>query len=348
MAQIQRYFDEFHKAIALGRFDEEATLREKRDIIRNKLQDKLPAQFEEAGEESPSFGFADQGSYALGTGIKPVSGDYDIDQGLYFDVTENDYPDPIVLKKRVRDALQGQTKSVAIRRSCVTVFYQREGEEIYHVDLAVYRSPDAGGAPKLAKGKEFSQTENKFWELSDQSGFVEWVRDGFDEDGRSQLRRLIRYMKRWKDERFDSTGNGAPTGIALTVALRSSFSPHYSDTLARKADDLAALKSGIDNRIAQFSTYVDGDGASYHRTEVRLPVQPYCDLLERLTDAQSENLYQRLLTLREALVGAQQDVDPVEACTKLRGEFGDDFPVPEPEDTASKAAPTILGSSASA
>ena len=65
------------------------------------------------------------------------------------------YPDPVLLKQRVHEALEGHTKDVQLRRSCVTVFYQREGEPIYHVDLAVYSeaSQNADGQSRIAKAK---------------------------------------------------------------------------------------------------------------------------------------------------------------------------------------------------
>lgn len=139
MAEVQKQFEKFNGTIRLGRFDEEKTLQEKRDIIREKLRAKLPAVFEKYGEKCPAFDFADQGSYGIGTGIKPLNGDFDIDQGMYFKVSKKDY-DPVVLKERVREALDGHTKEVRIRRPCVTVFYQRQGEPIYHVDIAVYHT----------------------------------------------------------------------------------------------------------------------------------------------------------------------------------------------------------------
>lgn len=348
MAQVQKYFEEFHGAIRLGRFDEESTLREKRDVIKQKLRDKLPGQFDSHDEICPTFRFADQGSYALGTGIKPVAGDFDIDQGMYFELSDGQYDDPVVLKKRIRDALEGHTKKVAIRRACVTVFYQRAGEDQYHVDVAVYREGVSGGLPKIAKGKEFSAPENHVWEISDPSGLASWVTAGLNDAERGQLRRLVRYLKRWKDENFAGAGNGAPTGIALTVAARSNYSARYLDVLAGKLDDLAALKFAIDGVLGTFVTYIDEVGSQFHRAKIQLPVQPYNDLLVKLTDKQCEELHQKLLKLKDAMIEAEQAVDPVDACKKLKAVFGPDFPVPDPSDTASKAVPTILGSSASA
>jgi len=348
MAQVQKYFEEFHEAIRLGRFDEESTLREKRDIIRQKLRNSLPKEFADHEEDAPAFRFADQGSYALGTGIKPIAGDFDIDQGLYFELVDGQYPDGVVLKQRIRDALEGHTQKVLIRRSCVTVFYQRADEDQYHVDLAVYREGAFGGVPRIAKGKEFSEATNRTWEPSDSAGLSDWFTGTLSDTERTQLRRLVRCVKRWKDENFAAEGNAAPTGIALTVVVRSNFAPQYLDALAGKVDDLRTLKSAVEATISSFVLYLEGDGTQYHRARVQLPVQPYNDLLAKLTNNQCQQLYENLVKLKDALADAERAVDPVDACKKLRAVFGADFPVPDPADTAAKAAPTILGSSASA
>lgn len=119
MSTIQRQLDQFDKQIMLGRFEENAILREKRDIIRNKLKERLPGVFEQHEEACPEYYWRDQGSYEMGTGIIPLEGDYDIDQGLYFMVSTDSYPDPVVLKKRVYEALDGHTSRVEVRRPCV-------------------------------------------------------------------------------------------------------------------------------------------------------------------------------------------------------------------------------------
>jgi hypothetical protein len=83
MADVQAQFEQFDSAIRLGRFKENATLRAKRDILQQRLREKLPAVFAAHGEACPGFCFADQGSYDMDTGVKPLSGEFDIDQGLY-------------------------------------------------------------------------------------------------------------------------------------------------------------------------------------------------------------------------------------------------------------------------
>ena len=46
------------------------------------------------------------------------------------------------------------------------------------------------------------------------------------------------------------------------------------------------------------------------------------------------SLKEKLEILLIALKAADNEVDPVEACKKVKAEFGDDFPVPVSEDTA--------------
>ena len=42
----------------------------------------------------------------MGTEVKPIDKDYDIDVGLRFNVNKNDYEDPLTLKKQIRDILK--------------------------------------------------------------------------------------------------------------------------------------------------------------------------------------------------------------------------------------------------
>ena len=120
MKNLQKQFDEFHDTIKLRRFEHNSTLREKRDIVLSKLDDRLPNVFEEHEEDLPEYDTKDLGSYAMGTGNKPVDEDFDIDQGIFFHVPKREY-NPVFLKERIHEALDGHTEKVRIRRSCVTV-----------------------------------------------------------------------------------------------------------------------------------------------------------------------------------------------------------------------------------
>jgi len=352
MADVQKHFEQFNDTIKLKRFDQNQTLREKRDIVQSKLKDRLPQVFADHKEEYRVPRFRDQGSYEMGTGIKPLHGDYDIDQGVYFDVSTEDYEDPVTLKKRVHEALDGHTKRVEIRRSCVTVFYQQDDEPIYHVDLAVYSngSANADGKSKLAKGKVGSLEENKFWEISNPQKLSEAILGMFpDSVERAQFRRLVRYLKRWRDKKFSLDGNGKPSGIALTVAVSNLLQPVITDTFSGRADDLTAITNVVRSMINSFSyTISEETGNIVERFVTKLPIDPYGDLFERMTDNQMSVFKERLETLLETLEVASELSDEIEACKELRRQFGDDFPVPEEKEASRIHGRAIVSSSSSA
>lgn len=349
---LQKQFEAFLEAIKLSRFEENQILREKRDIIKEKLESRLPEVFKKYGEVCPAFSFRDQGSYEMGTGTKPLDGDYDIDQGLYFLVSTADYPDPVVLKKRVHEALDGHTQEVRIRQSCVTVFYQQADEPIYHVDIAVYSDGqmNADGSDRLAKGKMYSTGEYRFWEVSDPQGLSDTLLMYFEEGtDRDQFRRIVRYLKRWKDVNFSCDGNAAPRGIALTILAYDHLQPSYTDDFDHDADDLEALRILVRAALSRFNyVWDDAEQKSVRRLAATLPVKPWNDLFERMTNCQMQDFEHWLKDLLEALDAAAVEVDPVEACQSLQGVFGMDFPVPLKEETAKRLAPAIISSSSSA
>jgi hypothetical protein len=301
----------------------------------------------------PSYESFNQGSYEIGTGVEPLDSDYDIDVGLMFQVAVNDYDDPVEVKQWVYDALEGHTKRVEMRRPCVTVFYEKEGEPVYHVDLAVYseKSCNSDGKDYLAKGKLNSAIEHRIWEEAHPKELSDLIKNRFTGDDGKQFRRTIRYLKRWKDIKFSSDGNAAPIGIAITVAayywfrvnkvLVDAFQGKYS------YNDLKALKEFVDSMLAQFRN-VCHEGEWAERLTVILPVQPGSDLFGKMTNQQMMAFKEKLEDLSDALEKAVDEVDPVEVCKKLKKQFGNDFPVPEKSETAQKKAPAIVSGSSSA
>ncbi len=353
MANVQKQFQDFHEAIKLERFGEDRTLREKRDIIVNKLRDRLKVIFDERRETQPTFESFDQGSYALGTGVKPLVGDFDVDVGLRFDLNKNDVADPVTVKQWVHQALYGHTDDVRIKGPCVTVAYHLDKEPIYHVDLAVYAHDGSGsGAIYLARGKPGSLPKNKRWEQSDPQGLCQAIDEQFADEAAEQFRRCIRYLKRWRDVQFSAEGNAAPVGIGITVAGYRWFQPKqelvdYSQAKYRD-NDLVALRTFVQELLNHFQNVVH-DGEYAHRLQVWLPVEPYDDPFARMSNNQMAAFQEKLEALLRTLQYAEDsEVDPVEACTELQKQFGTDFRVPPKEDTGRSKAPAILSSSTSA
>ncbi len=86
-------------------------------------------------------------------------------------------------------------------------------------------------------------------------------------------------------------------------------------------DDLTVLKNLAQVIINQFNMWTG-------RMSVYLPVPPYNDLFEKMSDRQMENFKSKLEAFRDSLSQVERVVDTLTACQLLQGVFGDDFPTP--------------------
>lgn len=336
MPAVQKQFEEFHTNIKLDEDDEKAKLRDKRDTLLKVLKANL-------GNDVPTFENFNQGSYSMHTGVVPLDGNYDIDVGLIFDCKRDQYSDPVELKKKVRDALNSNGRTVAIRRPCVTVNYMRDGKPEYHVDLAVYVKRD-DDLLDLAKGKESSSEDFRVWEGSNPKKLTEAVCSAFkDTEHLKQYRRCIRYVKRWRDVQFRN--GGAPLSIALTTAAKEWFQPRF-ETSGKPADILALL-DWINAMLWRFEDTYTGDGW-HKRLKVILPVVPYNDLMEGMTDGQMDTFKEKLEALRDALTAAYDEDLPEDACTLLNKQFGSDFKIAEKAQTARAVVAPVISTGSSA
>lgn len=326
MANVQTYFNKFHDTIRRS-YDDNSILREKRDLLLADLRDGLRKYAEEHNVAIPKYDPFNQGSYAMGTGIEPLSGeDYDIDVGLTFHISTSDYS-PVAVKQWVYEALKSGNRTVEYKRPCIRVQYHRHGEVAYHVDFAVYSGKDNNwdNQTYLAKGFLGSASENQVWEVAEPHRLLEVFQEKFPNEGdRNQFRRVIRFLKRWKDENFPAAGNARPTGIALTACAMNWFQVGTVYNLfngKRYYDDLTALKNLAQSIIYQF-------GYWNTRISVHLPVPPYNNLFEKMSDRQMGNFKSKLEALIDLLTEAAAASDTASACDSLQCIFGDDFPTP--------------------
>jgi hypothetical protein len=278
---LQTYFLELDKDIRLGRFEENAFLRDKRDLLVRELRDALPREL-----TWQPFG---QGSYAIGTGIRPYNKDYDIDIGIAFDGIDLGKTDPVVLKQTVCTALSRGNRRVQIRRPCVTVNYLRDGVVDYHVDLAIYAKRPRDGALCLAMGRQHSSDELRLWSEQDPQGLVETIKGRFSGEGAKQFRRCVRYLKAWRNVQFKQ--GGAPSSIALTSAALHWFEPVYFDIFGGNPDDARALAKLVDSVQNQLTM----------NPRIELPVIPRNNLLEHMTSKQINGFLGKLAELHSTL-----------------------------------------------
>ena len=342
---LQNQFKKFNENIRLSatKLDE---LREKR----NKILDKLRAD-----EDLPSFEEFGQGSYRMGTEVKPIDKDYDIDVGLRFNVNKNDYEDPLTLKKQIRDILKNHTDYGAqIKTPCVTVTYKKDRETAYHVDIVTYTYEDKENKESqlyLAKGKEFAKAENIKWEVADPLGLINEIENRFRGEDKEQYKRIIRYLKRWKNLNFSSDGNNEVPGIGITLLAYNLFSPSKEyDYLEEKYvyNDLNALIDFITKVKSKFILKYDLESSeSKYSISLDLPVQPYTDVFSKMTLNQMNNFRNKICKLYDDLIIVKDEVDIIEQCKKLNQIFGDDFEIPEKKDESKTQKNFIPPSSAS-
>lgn len=332
---LQKQFEKFNTNIKMD-YDENSELASKRDILINKLK---------SDEDLPSFTVINQGSYAMYTGVKPLNNkDYDIDVGLRFNVNKDDYK-PLDLKEKVCEILEDHTDYGAkIKQPCVTVTYKKNGKIGYHVDLVVYAyedKSDTNSQMYLARGKSGSEPENKRWEESDPMGLKDKIMGKFDDEGeREQYRRIIRYLKRWKNKVFKSNGNSEPPGIGITLLAYEKFEPKYKIadkvSLSKQYNDLDALIYLVQEVKNMFfpQTYINN--RLLYRIELNLPVTPKTNVFFKMTDIQMTDFRDEIEKLLNNLNEVKNEAEVVEQCKKLKEIFGDDFEVPEKKATAKK------------
>lgn len=330
MADVQRQFEQFHEKIRVD-YDMANDLRDHRDAVVDRIKKHLQ------DNNLPGLRVLHQGSYKMKTGVKPIADlEYDIDIGLRFDI-RSEHHDAGTVRKWVYDAVQEHTEHVEDKGPCVRVVYQKG----YHIDLVTYAVWEEDGIEVYHLAHKTNG-----WRPADPSGLVKYVDDYREthfkdtEDSATktdQFRRCVRCLRRWSDVRMPFEAERKPTGLALVLLSiqRGMTSFRHVDG---RCDDRRTLET-LTRTIA----------ATVGRIEAHKPTPEYEDLFARLSDKEMMELINDFGALRDALRDAGTMADPVEACKRLRGVFGEDFPVPDPEDTAKKTqAPAIITSSSSA
>lgn len=347
---LQAAFEAFDDQIRLPRLDEDgdgqARLRAIRDETVESLRDGLVAIYKDTDEARPTFEVRNQGSYAIGTGTRPIGGrDYDIDVALMMNLSHEDkrWSDPTTLKQKLLEALEhegGTATQPGFMRPCLRVDYP---DDNVHVDLAVYATQQG---VRLARGFVGSSEVNKEWTRADPMGLVEHLSNtplGYDD--RRQYFRVVRLWKRWKDLKFSDRGQAAPPGVGLTALARHLFiaKKNWGDG---SYDDLRALYSVVSDTVARFYRAWDAEReVHYEKLEFALPSPPYNDIFERMSSRQMQGFYDKLVAFRDALKAAIDATDPADAASILRTRCFDEFP--EVDSAAKVHVPPVIHTSES-
>ena len=243
MANNNDQFKAFNTSIKLSNDKKDELLKN-----RKALRKKIKKYFEENKPDEIQPKFHSQGSFEMNTTVNPIPVwsdeddknlyKYDIDDGVYF-IGDEDQDDRYSIQTYhnwIYDAVDGHTgKDPIDKNTCVRVIYA----DGHNIDLPIYYKK--GDIPELAH-------KTKGWIESDPKEFYEW----FNEETKTnrQLRRIVRYLKAWKDYRESSNSQKKmPSGFILTILATDNIA--YSkdrDDIALK-DTLKNIKLALDSKF---------------------------------------------------------------------------------------------------
>lgn len=327
--KLKKEFEQFYKHIRID--SEQNTLIDKRETLEGEIKDKFPGIMDEHGIElkKSDIRMIDQGSYKYNTTIHSDGVDRDVAVMIPLDVDE--HPDPRKIKGYLRDSINIPARTVQIKEPCVRAAYHKDGKEYLHIDLPLYAQD--GLKIYLARGKEFG---TPIWERADPDGLNDDLCGKIN--GNPQLRRVICYLKKWKNEHYANSvsDHEVPPSIGLTYLVCDYFEAQSSTD---GDNDLLAFQKTVQNICNHFlitqDYYGNITGASISRY---LTVQPYTDIFKKMKDSSDSYMitfYKRLCTARDNLTNAvnvESDHDAAEYVVKV---LGSEFEVP-PKPAASK------------
>ena len=214
-----------------------------------------------------------------------------------------------------------------------------------HIDFIVYKR--SGDQHYLAVGKKNSDEHNRKWSAADPLGLIAWINDDSDyekdnaKEALAQCRRLVRYLKRWRDVQFNGAVAAKVYSIGLAVMVKNEFELSFSTQGARQ--DLAALRATV--KAILDAGYFKEEGAGKYRVRVGLPVEPYRDIFDGSSLDTGTQFYNKLKHMEEELEKAEALSDEREQCEILNKLFGDDFKVPDPPKGSSRARRAVYATS---
>ena len=286
---MQRLFEIFHQRILLEDQDYYSIARAARDRILSQFRDAEP----DSGGRT--FTTCNWGSYAMGTGIKPLNQEYDIDLGLVFNLRPGDVSSQ-ELKASIHNTLYRAGYNPKWNRPCLTVAFPK-----FHIDMAICTRE--GNRLFLAEGKQHDGSAR--WRPDGMESFVQMIKVHPNPAHSQQFRRVVRYLKRWKDMHFSADGMKGPVGLALTV-----MAYHWFPT---NCNDLEALSVVVRNAVRHFSN-------GY--TTLNFPYEPNDNLLRKMSKEQVFQMSRRFQMFDSWLDEAAK----YERTDYLVHAFGPDFP----------------------
>ena len=330
--KLKKEFSDFYKAIRID--TETNALRDKREVLENDIKEKLPTTLSDHGitVNKSDIRMIDQGSYKYHTTIKDDVVDRDVAVIIPLNTVTND--DPRKIKGYLKDAISIPSRTVTIKEPCVRAAYYRDGEEWLHIDLPLYAQD--GDFIYLARGK--ANSSNYSWENADPNGLNDYLCERIN--GNCQLRRIICYIKKWRNEKYagSASDHEVPPSIGLTLLACNYFS---AQSTSEGDDDLLALQKTMNSMLNEFIITKDMNGnIASASISCFLPVTPFADVFKKMKESSSSYMvtfYKRLSTAVDNLTNAINVESDHDAGTYVQRVLGTEFTVPQKEAVAAAA-----------
>lgn len=314
MATLHKEYNTFYDKIKL-------TDSRKDDLLgsRKSLRKKIEKWFSENKPTRLQPKFKGQGSFEMDTTVNPVVEKkdgvdfrkYDLDDGVYFNekAGENNRENIDTWHNWVYEAVKDHTETDPIRKNtCVRVIFS----DGHHIDLPIYYKK--GNPPELAH-------RSKGWLDSDPVEFTNWFKD----NSNKQMKRLVRYIKAWKDFRQDKNSNlKLPSGFALTILIENHYVKDESN------NDDKAFRETIRRMYNSLSTF-------YGFKCLRPTTPKNDDVFADYSNTRKSDFLTALKNLLKDCDRAKDEKNFKKASEYLRDyQFGDRFPKGDDTDEKSQ------------
>ena len=223
MATLHKEYNSFNSEIKLTSTRKES-LKTSKKSIRKRIQKWFTEN--KPDELQPKFG--GQGSFEMNTTVNPIpvtdeDGNrilkYDLDYGVYFieKKGEDNKRSILTWHNWIFEAVDDHTNKDSVdKNTCVRVIFI----DGHHIDLPIYYKKDE--VIELAH-------KSKDWIISDPKEFYDW----FNNKKTTQLERIVRYLKAWKNYRELNNSNlKLPSGFELTILATNNYVSDDNDDVA--------------------------------------------------------------------------------------------------------------------
>ncbi len=322
MADLHETFIEFNNNIKLGS-TKKTELRTSRNAIRKDIE-----KYFADNRDKHTVSFKGQGSFMMNTTILPISGEYDVDDGVYIFGKEEDRPSTSTVHNWIYEAVKNRTEQETIdKNTCVRVQYAKR----YHVDLPIYYKTERNSDESIYDEDEVPLLahKSKGWIESDPYAFKKW----FDEQAKNkpQLKRIVRYLKAWSDKKTEQNSQIIfPSGMIFTILASKNYYVSDRDDEAL-LETLKAIQEEIDDRGDKNGEYVCN----------RPTIDSSENLLKKYSSDTTKNNF--LNALDSFVSSGEQAIamkSKKDACAKWQKHLGDRFPcsnIKEDSESLAKA-----------